>query len=122
MIELMITVAFVAMGALMIQGSFLRSAEMFGRYSNTLKIMDWMNKECARIKEQLLYSDEFPESNESGVMDLSGKSFSWANEVESLGLPNLNAIRCSVNWTESGKPMQLKNELYVYKKDLLPGS
>ena len=117
MIELMITVVFVAMGALMIQGSFLRSADMFGRYSNSLKIMDWMNEECSKTKESILFFDGALGDSESGTMILSGKSFSWARQVESLSLPSLSSIRYSVRCTESGKPITLQNELYVYTKD-----
>ena len=121
MIELMVTVVFVTLGSFLIQGSFLRSADMFGRYSHTLKVMDWMNEESARTRESLLYSEEAPE-NASGGLTVDGKSVSWTRQITSLGPDSFNSIRYSAIWTESGKPVELKNELYAYKQDLLPGS
>ncbi len=118
MIELMITVAFVMLGSMLIQGSFLRSADMFGRYSHTLKVMDWMNQQCTKAKENLLYSKDSDSGSESGDIEISGKSFSWVREIQRLGTPNLNSIHYVVRWTESGKPLELQSELYVYKKDI----
>jgi len=116
MIELMITVVFVTLGSLLIQGSFLRSADMFGRYSHTLNVMDWMNQECAKAKEILLYSKEETVESESGHLEISGRAYSWTRDIQPIAT-NLHSIHYAVRWTESGKPMELKNELYVYKKD-----
>jgi len=118
MIELMITVVFVTLGSLLIQGSFMRAANMFGRYSHTLSLMDWMDQESAKAKETLLYSKESELGNENGTLTIDGKSFSWSRAVEPLETPNLSLIRYSANWTESGKPMEHRSELYVYKKDI----
>lgn len=119
MVELMVTVVFVTLGSLLVQGSFLRSADMFGRYSNTLNIMNWMNQECTKTREILLYSKEEELESESGAVTISGKSFSWTRRVQSMETPNLSSIHYSAQWTESGKPMELQSELYVYKKDAL---
>ena len=122
MIELMVTVVFVTLGSFLIQGSFLRSADMFGRYSHTLKLMDWMNAQSSKTKESLLYFDGAPEGAGGGEGSLGGKSFSWSSEVQPLGPPDLYSIRYTVRWTESGKPAELKNEQYAYKKDSFLGS
>jgi hypothetical protein len=115
----MLTVCFVLLGAMLIQGSFLRSADVFGRYSHTLKIMDWMNRQCAKDKENILYSKETEIGNESGIITIAEKPYSWTRNIEVLDAPNLRSIHYRVQWTESGKPIELQNELYVYKKDPL---
>ena len=118
LIELMLTVSFVLLGTTLIQGSFLRAAEIFGRYTDTMKAMVWMNQECARTKEELLYSEGGEPANEGGTVEISGKSFPWSRDVLPAGGPNLYAIRMSMRWTESGKPVDLKSEWYAYKKDI----
>ena len=71
-------------------------------------------------RTHLVYFDEFPESA-SGDVTLSGKTIDWTREVQPLD-SNLHTIRYTARWTESGKPVELKNELYAYKKDLAFGS
>ena len=117
MVELMITVVFVTLGSMLIQGSFMRSADMFGRYSHTMSLMNWMDQESAKAKETFLNSKESELGNESGVITLEGRPYSWARDVQTIQA-NLSVIRYSSQWTEGGKPMNLKNEIYVYKKDL----
>ena len=121
MIELMVTVIFVTLGSFLIQGSFLRSADMFGRYSHSLALMDWMDEQSSKTRENLLYFDG-AEGSESGEGSLDGRPFSWTREVQALDPPELNSILYTVRWAESGKPIELKNEQYAYKKSSLPGS
>ncbi len=120
MIELMVTVVFVALGSFLIQGSFLRSADMFGRYSHTLRLIDWTNAESEKVREDILYGDGVSEGSTSGQGSLDGRPFSWTREVASLDLPGLESILYTVRWNESGRPVELKNEQYAYK-DPFPG-
>ncbi len=115
MIELMVTVVFVAMGSFLIQGSFLRSADMFGRYSHTLKLIDWTNAESAKVREAIVYGDGVSEGAVNGEGSLDGRPFSWKREVSSLDLPGLDSVHYTVRWQESGRPVELQNEQYVYK-------
>lgn len=121
MIELMVTVVFVTLGSFLIQGSFLRSADMFGRYSHTLRLIDWTNTQSAQVREDIVYGDGFSEGALSGEGSLDGRPFSWTREVNELDMRGLNSIRYTVRWNESGKPVELKNEQYAYK-DPFPGS
>ena len=119
MVELLLTVVFVTLGTMMIQGGFLKAAEVFGRYGHTLKSMLWTDEGLARIREAVL-RDEY-ENEESGVLRTQDRDFQWTREVRMLGEPNLFSLRSIVSWTESGKPLTLSKETYVYKKDLLQG-
>lgn len=116
MIELMVTVVFVTLGSFLIQGSFLRSAAMFGRYSHTLSVMDWMDADGAEMREQLL-AGNIVSDNSSGSGSADGKPFQWTRELRPLD-GTLNTIRYTVRWDEGGKPAEAKSEQYVYKDPL----
>ena len=119
----MLTVSFVLMGTLLIQGSFMRAADMFGRYSHTLMAMAWTHREDARVREELLYSDGAGADSQSGTLQLSdGKTCQWSREVQSSSGPGLYSIRTEVHWTESGRPVDLQSEFYVYKKSIPQGA
>ena len=118
LIELMLTVCFVMLGSLLIQGSFMRSADMYGRYTHTLQALTRVDQAMAAAKEQLVYS-EGATGNHSGNWQLGEKSCEWSEEVVSEGGPGLYSIRLQAHWTEGGKPLELKSELYAYKKDLV---
>ena len=118
LIELMLTVCFVMLGALLIQGSFMRAADMYGRYTHTLQVLMRADQEVASAREQLLYSDGVA-GGQTGVWDLEGKSCEWAEAIDSAGGPGLYSITLQAHWTEGGKPLDFKSESYAYKKDLL---
>ena len=117
LIELMLTVSFVTLGTLLIQGGFLRAADMFGRYSHTMRTMAWMDRQAALTKEKILFSGEEPSGSQSGSVELAGNTYEWDENVAPQEGPNLHALRRSIRWTENGKPFELRSEQYVYKKD-----
>ena len=117
LIELMLTVCFVMLGSLLIQGSFMRAADMFGRYTHTLQALVRMDQAAALAKEQLLYGGDDGAVGQNGVWDLEGKSCDWSQDIQTLG-PGLVSIQVKARWTESGKPLELQSELYAYKKNL----
>ena len=55
--ELLIAVSFVLLGSMIIQGSFLRAADLFGRYVHTLGIQRWMNESTAEAKQRIMEPD-----------------------------------------------------------------
>lgn len=119
MIELLLTLVFVALGTQMVQGSFLKAADMFGRYSNTLRTVLWSEAQASLARETLL-RDEFVESA-NGTLNFSNKELAWQREATALETRNLYSIRLSTSWSESGKPQRFEKEFYVYKKDLSQG-
>jgi hypothetical protein len=114
--ELMVTVCFVMLGTMVLQGGFVRAANMFGRYENTLRIGQWLNEASAAARGQALYTEEGIAAG-SGTANVGSKDFDWKREVESPS-ENLFAIRYTAQWTESGRPFELKRESYAFKKDL----
>jgi hypothetical protein len=120
LVELMLTVVFVTLGSQMIQGGYLRSAEMFGRYIHTIQATVLAEEQIAAAREALICEKKDNESD-SGVLARSGREYSWTREVGSADGPNLYSIRFSVSWVEGGKPFKLHREIYVYRPDPLHG-
>ncbi len=114
LIELMLTVVFVTLGSQMIQGGFLRAADMFGRYTHTLQAMVWRDGQMAAAREALVRDAESVGS-ESGVWARSGREYSWTREVGSMDTPDLYSIHFTVSWVEGGKPLRLEKEIYAYR-------
>jgi hypothetical protein len=120
MVELLLTVIFVVLGSQMVQGGFLRAADMFGRYTHTLKTMVWANDQIAVSREALI-RDEMSAGSDKGVLTRSGKEYSWTREVGSIEGPNLYAVHFLASWTEGGRPLSFDREIYVYRPDLSQG-
>jgi hypothetical protein len=116
LIELMLTMVFVMLGAQMIQGTMLRAADVYGRYTDTLKVILWSQEQTERVHESLL-KDEL--ESKSGVLEAPNKTFEWRQNVTPMDGPNLYKIDLSLSWAESGKPIHFQKSLYAYKKDLL---
>jgi hypothetical protein len=115
LIELLLTVCFVTLGTQVIQTSFLQAADVFGRYSNTIRSMVWANEETAKAREAFLRKDVI--SSDAGALMFGGKEVSWARRIESMAGPGLHSIRLVLSWTESGRPVTLDKESYVYQKE-----
>ncbi len=116
MIELMITVSVIMMGAVLLQGSYMRSMDVFGRYTHSLQSMIWMGEKMSMARESILSSDGFSPS-ESGSLSDGGKSLDWSQTIRPASGTNLYSVQLSMQWNEGGKPMLIESEQYVYKPD-----
>lgn len=114
LIELLLTVVFVTLGSQLIQGGFLRAADLFGRYQSTLRAMVWSLEQEERGREMVLKSEQ---KGASGSLDTAGKPIQWQSAVQSGEEPNLYSVRLSASWSEGGRPMNFQKELYVYQRD-----
>ena len=119
LIELMLTMVFVMLGAQMIQGTMLRAADVYGRYTDTLKVSLWSQEQVDRAREALL-RDEL--ESKSGTLEAKNKDFQWRQDVVPMDGHNLYKLDLSMSWTESGKPLTFQKSVYIYQKDLLPSN
>ena len=115
LIELMLTMVFVALGSMMIQGTMLRAADIYGRYTNTLKVMVWADEQAQLARQSMLMDES--ESSKNGTLEAPNKQFSWNQRLEGLGSPNLYQLSLNVSWTESGKPFTFERSQYIYHED-----
>lgn len=113
LIEVMLAVVFLALGTLMIQEGFLRSANLYGRYVNTIRASVWMNGRLWSARETTLFSEEVPPS-ENGELVLGGVPFRWSLGVQQVD-EVLYALRLAVEWNEGSRPLTLTREIYATK-------
>jgi hypothetical protein len=117
MIEVMIASAVLLLGTVMIHESYLRTADLFSHYSNTLKVRSWMNEQAWAARESLVYSQTPSNDPQSGIFVSSERPYNWSQDVSPLSGPNLYTIRLSVLWSEGNRPLNLTKEIYAFKKD-----
>ena len=118
MIEVMIATAVLLLGTVMIHESYLRAADLFGRYSDTLKVRLWMNGHLWDIKENLIYSPSPSEESSTGSFTDGGKNYNWSQDIRALSNPKFYDIRLSVNWNEGNQPFNLIKETYAFRKEI----
>ncbi|GEM_PF-2289262 len=113
LIEVMLAVVFLALGTLMIQEGFLRSANLYGRYVNTMRASVWMNGRLWGAREAVLALDEAP-SSDNGELILDGVPFHWALDVREVD-KDLYALRLAMEWNEGSRPLSVIREIYATK-------
>ena len=111
----MLTMVFVVLGSMMIQGTMLRAADVYGRYTNTLKIMLWADEQAQLARQAMLMGE--PDLSKSGTLETPNKQFVWDQSLDSLPTPNLYQLSLNISWTESGKLFTFQRSQYVYHKD-----
>lgn len=118
MVELLITVVLLTLGGQLIQGGFLRAAEMFGRYGHTMRAMTWAAEELSAAREEILLNEW---EDREGTLVLGGKELAWTRQVRMLSLPNLFSVRVDLRWTENGRPYTYTTERRLYRRDMVLG-
>lgn len=108
-------VSLLALGTLLIQEGFLRSAHLYGRYANTMRASVWMNERLWQARETALFSED-PPPPDGGEFTSEGIPFRWSLGVSELPLTErLYALKLTVNWNEGGRPLSLVREIYAAK-------
>ncbi len=115
LVEVLMAVAMLALGTLLIQEGFLRSAYLYGRYANTMRASVWVNERLWQAREAVLFSED-PPAPDGGEFTSEGVPFRWALGVEALPLAkDLYALKLTVDWSEGGRPLSLVREIYAAK-------
>ncbi|HTL71275.1 MAG TPA: hypothetical protein VL404_08305 [Candidatus Eisenbacteria bacterium] len=117
LVEILVTVVFLAMGTLMIQEGFLRSASIYARYANSLKARIWMNEKLWEARASVLFSAQPFVGSDEGVFTSGSKPFHWKLQADQRG-STLYAVKLQVDWLEDGRPVFLEREVYAAKPKL----
>lgn len=115
LIELMVAVAVLSLGAGLIQEGLLRSLTLLGRFSHTLAAQAWAQERLWQAKEDAFYSETPDTGDKMGEFIAEGKSFNWSLHVQPIASNTLYSFKLSIIWTESGQPMSLTRECYAIK-------
>jgi prepilin-type N-terminal cleavage/methylation domain-containing protein len=114
LVEVMLAVAILALGTLVIQEGYLRSADLFGRYKNTLRAQIWAGEKMWEALDGAVHADPPVTGTSEGEFVSGGKRFRWRLEVEPLGTL-LYALRLRTEWQEGGRTVALLRETYASK-------
>ncbi len=114
LMEVLVTVIFVTLASQLIQTGFLKAADVYSRYTNTLEAIIWSNAEVGRSQEAI-FTDSSTDGG--GTLLVSGKEISWRRSIASLGQTDLYGVKVDVSWLVAGKPFQIEKEQYVYRQD-----
>lgn len=110
LIEVLVTVAILALATVFISRSNLLSGAVYGRAVNRLEVQNWAAQKIWEIKE-LLLSEEAPEvGTTQGSIEGATRSYQWKAEVseEKEKLTTFYSIRLEISWLEGGQQNQLE--------------
>jgi hypothetical protein len=113
MIELMAAAVVLAVGTLLLQGGLLRSAHLYGRYSDTLKVNLWADEKLWQAREDILYTDPPDTGSGNGSFTIDGKDYAWSLDTRALQGQGIYSVNLNIQWDEGGTPYQLKREMYA---------
>ena len=77
-----------------------------------------MNDQLWSAREALIYSPSAASAAQGGTFVLSGKSYTWSQEIRALSGLKFYTIHLSVNWDEGNRPLSLAKETYAFRKEL----
>ena len=108
----MLAVCILALGTVMVQQGFLRSAELMTGASARLGARVWMQEKMWEARERLVYSQD-PEtlSGQGRFVDPSHKAYDWTIDVHAADDgKDLYAILLEVSWNEGGRSRSVSEE------------
>lgn len=119
LVEIMLTAVVLALGTLLLHQSYLRLADLYGRYISGVRLEGWVAEQLWDAREAIAYSPSGAEPlASSGAVTLGHKTFRWTREARLLSGRGLYSVRMRVNWEEGNRPAQLVRETYVFQKQL----
>ena len=104
----------------MIHEAYLRSAGLFERYENSLKIQNWMDEKISSDKIDLLGPALPITGVQEGELAKFSAGFRWSEEVQSIHEKDLYSIRLTVMSPGMNKLIK-SEEVYVFHKDAAQG-
>lgn len=117
LIEVLVCVAILATGIIFIFESFFSCMNAFGRYTNYLNILPWVNEKLWRAEDEIVRQGKTALLENQGEFNYSGRTFLWqlaSNLVDKDA--KLYRINLLVSWQEANKKIQLSRHIYAIQK------
>jgi len=121
LIEVMVTVSLLSLGATMIYQSNLMSLKTYGRSENLLSLQGWAEEKIWEDEEEIL-QEENPEARQAvGLLPRGNKFFHWQLKRNLLWQSedsklSFYQIECTVSWREGREERNLFRVRHVKKK------
>ena len=115
LIEIVLTVSILSLGAVMVYQSNLTSLDVFARYLHRLSIQNWADEKIWEAKENMLASEDAEAGSTSGAFTKNGKDFSWAMKVKEGEALDFYFIELNVDWKEGREDARLTRAGFVQK-------
>jgi prepilin-type N-terminal cleavage/methylation domain-containing protein len=112
LVEVMAAAVILGLGTLLLQGGLLRSAQLYGRYSDSLKASLWANDKLWEVRESIVFKDPPDPVSGEGAFTVDGRSFDWSLDVRTIG-DNLYKASLEIRWNEGNAPVQLNREIFA---------
>ena len=122
LIEVMAAAVILALGTVLLQGGLLRTAHLYGRYSNSLKAGIWAEDKLWDARRDILYQTPPIINSDSGNFNLDNKQFNWDLAVRPLPGKDIYAINLDIRWRESDKLVELHREIYAARPKKADGT
>ena len=119
LIEIMMTSVIMALGTLLLHDSFLKFAELYGRYTDGIRVESWVNDQLWQAREAIVYAPgEAGNVSGSGTVVIGSRSFDWTRQGKLLSGRGFYSIQMNVSWLEGNRPTSTSREIYAFRKQL----
>jgi prepilin-type N-terminal cleavage/methylation domain-containing protein len=112
LVEVMAATVILALGTLLLQGGLLRSAHLYGRYSNSLKASLWADDKLWDVRESIVFSNPPDPEGGEGSFTVDGRNFDWSLDVRTQG-EDLYRASLEIRWNEGNSPVAIRREIYA---------
>ena len=121
LLEVMVTVSLLSLGATMIYQSSLTSLRTYGRAEDRLSLQGWIEEKIWQAKQDILEADSPEEGVTSGVFSEGKKGYPWQLKTEQVWQSEdlkstFYRIECTVSWKEGREQKSLLRVGHVQKK------
>ena len=117
LIEVLVCVAILSAGIIFVFESFFICLNAFGRYTNYLNVLPWVNEKLWQAQDQIVYQQMTSISPNQGEFESGGRKFFWqlsSNPVDKDA--SLYRLALTVSWQEANKTTKLQRQIYAIRK------
>ena len=121
LIEIMVTVSLLSLGATMIYQSNLMSLRTYGRSENRLSLQGLAEEKIWEVQQRILESDAPEVGSSSGVFSQGSRAYPWQLNTELMWQSedlksSFYQIECTVSWQEGRESRSLFRAGHVQKR------
>jgi prepilin-type N-terminal cleavage/methylation domain-containing protein len=114
LLEVMIAVSVLALGAVIVYQSFFIAIDSFNYYSALLKIAPWMDEKIWEAQSDLARLGLGPSASGSGELEINNKKIGWGLSYRALDdTGNLYQLNLVAGWPQGSRQVRLTRSAYA---------